>query len=241
MQEESQEPTVPEVSEQPQINSAAEPVATQQTISPEDPNIPKPQKKKLFKKRTTIMIIIVVALIAGGAAAYFVTKKDSSKANTSTAESGNTTQDTTDGTNQSEQTNKDAVAVTMKSGLSFLTAPKKLENLKFFKDYTYFGTECLGSADCTSVATYSEADVNYYHVGTTKDNKRIIVAYAVSKNIDGGIQVIAIESAPKTYQILMQHDYKLRADSTSTNTAIIADLAKLTNAGVTLDKSTTLA
>ncbi len=242
MQEEPQQLKVPDSAELVQADSAHDiPEAGSNPIPVVTTKPTSLKKKKISKKQIIVLVAVVVTLLIGGTATYLLTKKGNSKANTSASNTpSDSSQNLSNTANPSEQFNKEVISVSMQSGSSYLTTPKKLENLKFFKDYSYFGTDCSG-ADCTPIATYAEADVSYYHIGTTKDGKRIIVAYAVSKNIDGGIQIIAVESAPNSYQILMQHDYRLRADSTSTDATVKANLTKLTNSNVSLDKTTTLA
>lgn len=197
--------------------------------------------KLLLSKKQIIITVLVATLLAGSGAAALVINhsKNSKPSNTpggivKTSESG-----ITEGANEQNSADK-AVEVKTVSGSTYFSSPKKLADLDFFNDFSYWGTAaCDNNGNNCDTPAYSKNDLSYYQVGVTKDSKAIIVVYAKAKNIDGGIQYIALQTGTNTYQILAQNNVNLK-DHITNKQYNNDDFKKILNKLVTLDENTEL-
>ena len=183
----------------------------------------KPSKLHLTRKKLTLVIAVVVLIAAGGGAyAYHQHQAKPSTVTTSSA--------------------KPLVKVI--KGNQFLSVPKKLTDLAFFKpDQTDLGTICNSASVCTS--GLAPGDVSYYQIGTTATNQPIVVAYDNQQDIES-FQYVAIETTPGHFSILGKLDYSLNYAIDKIQKGSISDQQTLDNfsqalsTNVVLDTATTI-
>jgi hypothetical protein len=95
-----------------------------------------------------------------------------------------------------------AVNATLITDNAYLDAPKKLSDLKFFKNTDVFGQTCTGANATQCTNSIALSDISYYQVGATKDSKNIII-FILPGGIDT-VEAFALENKDKTYDILGQ-------------------------------------
>lgn len=159
------------------------------TVAPKGTHIHlTPKKKKLI-----IAFVIVVIGLALGSGYFFGTRHKSS-------------QNTVAPQKSVEKTNVETPKVQAITENTFLDSPKRLEDLKFYKNPDdYFGRECVnGETSNCSKPSVTSADIQYYQVGTTKAGE-MIVSYVVPYGVDSENH-IAIKRSDTKYDLLTQQD-----------------------------------
>lgn len=199
-------------------------------------------KKRRYSKKLVLIVVAALLVLGGGGAAAYVLLKKPFKQNQSaiSATTKSVDQSITD-----TQSSKTASNVVFLNGNTYYPAPKKIDSLKFFKDYSYFGQSCSDGSCKNSTNDVSEKDVDYFEVGTTKDNKKIIAVHDTIR-FDDSFDYIAIENTPGNYAILVRNsglDYQFGLDTTNSPnpTDYSADFLKILAPNVTADKTTKLA
>jgi hypothetical protein len=158
----------------------------------------KPQKqhgkihKLLFSKKVEVPIVILVAAAIG--IVFYVIGNRHDNTNSAQSIQKNTL-------SQSAKSNTQAQTV---NGNSYFDVAKKLDDLKFFKNTGVFGQTCTGANGTQCTDSIPMSDIAYYQIGTTKDNKKIIV-FVLPGGIDT-IEAFALGNADGTYDILGQKD-----------------------------------
>ncbi len=231
-------------------NKVEEPIVTEVVQPPaetsEPPKTPEkpetPQKKRRISKKLSLILVACLLVIGGGVSAYFVTKKKPADNNQTTP---TTTQQTSEET-QTSQTEKqtDAQPVTM-NGNTYHATPKKLDNLKFFTSFSYFGQTCDNDKPTSCHDMVNENDFVYYEIGLTKEGKKIIVAYSKPVQVEG-TSYIALEESPSNYTILVRDSglssiFGIPTSYTPSATDHSEEFLKILAKHVTTDKNKTLA
>lgn len=200
------------------------------------PNDQKPHKKNIFKNKIVLLSLIafiVICCVIGYVLFVSGNSKKNNKA-ASTTSSQQSSIDTKKPATAASQATADKVSL---SGNTFYSTAKKVGDLNFFKDLSYFGHDCSGvsSADmsmpgfdpakCPNINT--SGDISYYEIGSTKD-KRII--YIITAKAEGpgesSLQSFIAIGKDKTYLILTETSEELK---------------KALNSTVTIDSSTQIA
>lgn len=158
-------------------------------------------------KRWAIIIIVIALLLAGGGVAAWKLLLHPSKQPVAV-----------------KQATKPAAivkpATTTKT--TFLTDPIKLADLHFFKDLTYFGSDCTGTnvtpnADYSNCpATTKESDVQYYQIGTLAGGQPILAVMADYTG-EGGFDYLALKTDSSHYSILGLQNTSLYSWITGSN------------------------
>jgi cell division protein FtsL len=159
---------------------------------------PQQAPKKKFGSITTNKktLIIAIAAVVVVASVSYVFLRSSVKNNTSQNSQKPSSLQVVKNKNASTA---NATAVTDNT---YFDMPKKLSDLKFFKNTDAFGQSCPGVNGTECAPSIPLSDISYYQIGTTKDNKKIVVIV-----MPGGIDTIeafALEKANGTYEVLGQ-------------------------------------
>lgn len=215
---------------QPNLQTATTELPT--PVPPQQELATKKQSRFRLTKKQIIITIIVAALCAVGAVSWFVfIKKDTTKNNTAdTTNTQDVPLESQDTTSQQEA----SVTISKLSGNTYFAVPKKVANLHFYKNLSYYGSSNCDTDGNNCTPTYTDADLSYYQIGTTKENQAIYMVHSVAKDIDGGIQQLAIETAPNTYMLLMQPVWTSDGKPVTT---VSKELTDSLNTGVTTNLS----
>lgn len=140
------------------------------------------------KRNIIIAAITLVTLIGGSAAAYYATRPS--------------VQPNTVKQPVATQTPKPEPTVEV-TGYTLLDEPKKVDSLHFFSDLKYFGEDCNGipsAKNCPPL--FGEADISYYEVGKTPDNKALLTVKSANKFSENSFWYLAQEVDDNKYEIL---------------------------------------
>src|SRR3990167_1036133 len=204
----NQDPNSPTKDENTSFEVETPPAALPKEESPTQPTVLEKLKnflRKFLRNKKLVIVVLTLMVLGVGSGVYWFMTQQSKKQVTTTQQAQNYNV-------QSSAIPKTQLQpATIINGNTYFDVPKKLDNLNFFKN----------------TAIYSEvkaSDITYYQVGTTKDNKKILIV-VVPGGIDSFI-LFALGNADGTYDILAQMDSFI-ADNQESYKKSLADNVKI--------------